>query len=245
MKTRNKGYLFLPTIVLLLAPVLLSADMEYEVSGSFLSHYMWRGLRLSEGGVFQPSATISARGFSANIWANYQFDPRSWTEVDFTAAYAGDKARINYELGFIHYGVKEGLDSDEIYGSIGYSNPLNPSVKVYVDVNAGRGAYMQAGVEPSVPLGREIALNLKAFTGVVFKNSYMGVNDRGLEFSNFYSADFQASLTIPLVKKVSLEPLIGYSTALSRNARQAIKNTSVSPRGETLYGGATLIFSLE
>jgi len=53
---------------------------------------------------------------------------------------------------------------------------------------------------------------------------------------------FQASLSVPLGKSLTLEPMLGYATALSRNARQAVKNTSVVSQGETLYGGATLTF---
>ena len=206
---KSQRLLLLLAAVLVLSQVLVAGDLEFEASGSFLSHYMWRGMRLSEGGVFQPSVTVGAKGFSANIWANYQFDPNRWTEVDFTAAYAGEKAKINYEAGYIHYALNEGEDSDEIYGS------------------------------------NDFSLNFKAYAGYVIKNSYMGVNDEGREFSNFYDADFQVSLTMPLGKGFSLEPMIGYSTSLSRNARQAIKNYSISPHGETFYGGATLAFSLE
>jgi hypothetical protein len=235
--------------VLLFPQIMPAADEEkgttFEASGAVLSHYMWRGLRLSEGGVFQPSLTIGRKGFSANLWANYQFDPNRWTEVDLTGSYAGEASKINYEIGFIHYGLNEGLDSDEIYGSIGHSDILAPSLKVYVDVNAGKGAYLQAGLEPSIPLGKDFSLNFKANAGYVLQNSYMGLNDGGREFSNFYNADFQASLTIPLKKGFSFEPMIGYSTALSRNSRQAIKNDSVAPEGNTVYGGATLTFSLK
>jgi len=242
---KSCGLLLLFAVVLLLSQALLAADVEFEASGSLLSHYMWRGQRLSEGGVFQPSVTVGAKGFSANLWANYQFDPNSWTEVDCTGSYAGEKAKFSYEAGFIHYGVNEGLDSDEIYATVGHSDILNPTMAVYVDVHEGTGAYLQAGVEPSVPLGKEFSLNFKAYAGYVLKNSYMGLNDAGSEFSNFYNADFQASLTIPVAKGFTLEPMIGYSTALSGNARQAIKNSSVSSHGETLYGGATLTFSLQ
>jgi hypothetical protein len=244
MNMKNKAILFLLAVTVFLPTTLPAGDLEYEASGALLSHYMWRGMRLSEGGVFQPSFTIGAKGFSANIWANYQFDPRNWSEVDFTASYAGEKGQFNYEAGFVHYSINEDVDSDEVYGSVGHSNFLNPSLKVYVDVNYGKGAYLQAGIEPSIPLGKEVSLNFKAFAGYVLKNAYLGVNDGDFEFSNFYNADFQTSLTIPLSKRLSLEPMIGYSTALSRNARQAIKNSSTSPRGETLYGGATLTFSL-
>ena len=111
---KSHGLLFLLAVVLLITQPLWAGDVEFEASGSLLSHYVWRGLRLSEGGVFQPSVTVGAKGFSANLWANYQFDPRTWTEVDFTGAYAGEKAKLNFEAGFVHYGVNEGLDSDNI-----------------------------------------------------------------------------------------------------------------------------------
>jgi uncharacterized protein (TIGR02001 family) len=248
---KKVGWLNLLLIVFLF-PQMLPAEEEkegsgkikYEISGTLSSHYMWRGLRLSEDGVFQPSATIGSKGFSANLWANYQFDPHRWTEVDFTGAYSGEKGKINYDLGFVHYGVNKGEDSDEIYGGIAHSNILTPSFRVYVDVNAGKGAYLQAGLEPSIKLKKEVSLNLKASAGYVLKNSYMGLTDGGREFSNFYDADFQASLTVPLGKKLSLEPMLGFSTALSRNAQEAIRNFSSSPNKRTLYGGATLTFSL-
>jgi hypothetical protein len=245
MKKKGQALLLLLVSVLLLPHALLAGDVEFEAAGAVLTHYMWRGLRLSEGGVFQPSVTVGGKGFSANLWANWQFDPNSLTEIDFTGSYAGEKGKFSYEAGLIHYGVRNGLDSDEIYGKLSHSNLLNPSFSIYADVNAGKGAYLQAGLEPSVPLGMEISLNFKAYAGYVLKNSYMGVNDGGREFSNFYNADFQTSLTIPIGKSFSLEPMIGYSTSLSRNSRQAIRNSSISPRGETLYGGVTLTFTLE
>lgn len=242
---KSQRLLFLLAVSFLIPQVLFAEGVEFEASGSFFSHYMWRGLRLSEDGVFQPSVTVGAKGFSANLWANYQFDPNNWTEVDFTGSYAGEAGKYNYEAGYVHYGVNEGPDSDEFFAGVGHSDVLNPSFKIYVDVNAGSGSYLQAGLEPSVLLRKDFSLNFKTFVGYVLKNSYMGLNDADREFSNFYNADFQVSLTMPLGKGFSLEPVIGYSTALSKNARQAIKNDSVSSHGETLYGGATLTFSLE
>ena len=64
MNTKGRGLFLLMAVVLMLPHVLLGGDLEFEASGAGLSHYMWRGLRLSEGGVFQPSLTvgISIRG---------------------------------------------------------------------------------------------------------------------------------------------------------------------------------------
>jgi hypothetical protein len=232
-------------ILIALSPALLAGDLEFEASTAFLSHFMWRGIRFSEGGVFQPSLTVGYQGFSANIWGNYSFDRsgNNTHEIDFTASFAGKKDKIGYAVGVIHYGVYKDLDSDEIYTSLSHNNFLKPTFKAYFDVNKGKGAYLQVGLEPSVPLGKEASLNFKSYVGYVFKNGYMGVNDAGREFSNLYNAEFTTSLTLPLGKGFSLEPMVGYSTALSQNARQAIKNASVSPMGETLYGGATLTYS--
>jgi len=73
---------------------------------------------------------------------------------NFTGAYAGEKRNIKYELGFVHYGVNDGLDSDEVYGGIEHSDFLSPSFKAYVDVNAGKGAYLQAALRRQSPLKR-------------------------------------------------------------------------------------------
>ncbi len=233
-------------ILLTIIPEVLPAqDKQFEVSGAVFSHYMWRGMRLSEGGVFQPSVTVGNNGFALNLWANYQFDPRRWSEADITASYTKEKDKYSYEIGYIHYGVNEGPDSDEIYTGMSHDDALKPSLYIYRDVNYGKGSYIQVGLEPAIPLGKKAALNIKAHAGYVLKNSYMGTNDEGKDFSNFYSADFQTSLTLPLGKRVTFEPMLGYSTALSENARQAIRNNSVTPRGQTLYGGATLTFNLD
>jgi hypothetical protein len=228
-----------------MAPSLLAGDLEFEASTAILSHYMWRGIRLAEGGVLQPSFTTSYKGLSANVWGNYSFaGGNNSNEVDFTASYAREKDKLNFEAGFIHYGVlKGGVDSDEIYTSIGHNNFLNPSLKAYFDVNYGKGAFLQVALEPSIPLGKEASLNFKTNVGYVIKNSYMGVNDAGNEFSNLYNAEFIMSLTLPLGKGFSFEPMVGYTTGLSSNAQQAIRNSSVAFQSDTIYGGGTLTFS--
>jgi hypothetical protein len=241
---KRQMFFFFLLVFFLVPQAMQAGDTSLEASGAVLSHYMWRGIHLSEGGVFQPSLTVSRKGFSANLWANYQFDPHRLTEVDITGKYSGEMKKIRYEAGYVHYGVYQGKDSDEIYGSVGHSNFLKPSFQAYFDVNAGKGAYLQTGLDPSVPLSPKASLNFKAHVGYVLKNSYMGLNDGGREFSNFYGADFQTSLSISLGKRLSFEPMLGYSTSLSRNARQAIKNSSVSPHGDSLYGGGTFTFSL-
>jgi hypothetical protein len=74
------GRLSLVAIVLAaaVAPALAQEPQEEPVPAvtsaatvDLLSHYVWRGLRLSDGFVMQPSAVVGVRGFSVNLWWNF------------------------------------------------------------------------------------------------------------------------------------------------------------------------------
>lgn len=100
------------------------------------SQYIWRGFALSRNSaVLQPSLTGSYKGFSVNIWGNFDagesnpFLPSSrgakWNETDFTFGYsrelyAGTAIKsISANLGVIYYALDSAFnpqgDSFEIY----------------------------------------------------------------------------------------------------------------------------------
>ena len=66
-------------VVLWVAPPVLAQDPAAErppavssrVTADLLSHYVWRGLRLSDGVVLQPSAGVETHGFGVNLWWNF------------------------------------------------------------------------------------------------------------------------------------------------------------------------------
>ena len=100
------------------------------------SQYIWRGFALSRNSaVLQPSLTGSYKGFSVNVWGNFDagesnpFLPNSrgakWNETDFTFGYsrelyAGTAIKsISANLGVIYYALDSAFnpqgDSFEIY----------------------------------------------------------------------------------------------------------------------------------
>ena len=108
------------------------------------SQYIWRGFALSRNSVvFQPSLTFGYKGFSANVWGNFdtsQSNPfvtttrqAKWNETDFTFGYsrelyAGTAIKsLTANLGVIYYA----LDS--------VNNPQGDSFEIYyglgLDVN--------------------------------------------------------------------------------------------------------------
>jgi hypothetical protein len=44
---------------------------SFTFEDDFVSRYVWRGVALSDGPVMQPSATVSAYGFVAEVWTNF------------------------------------------------------------------------------------------------------------------------------------------------------------------------------
>ena len=101
-----------------------------------LSQYIWRGFALSRNSaVFQPSLTGSYKGFSVNVWGNFDAGESNpfltggrgakWNETDFTIGYsrelyAGTAIKsVSANLGVIYYALDSAFnpqgDSFEIY----------------------------------------------------------------------------------------------------------------------------------
>ncbi len=225
-----------------------AAEKEIEV-GSFYSHYVWRGIRLSEGPVYQSSVTVSSRGVTLNIWQNFDIYSAALNEIDLTACYGREMSKFKFEFGLTHYGMFDKQDSDEIFSGITANYPLQPSLKAFFDVNAGKGAFLQASAGHRISFSSRFPLNLSASMGVVFRNSFMGVPDSGREFTGLHNAEIIAASPIELNNRWRLKLQAGASTPLSRNARQAIIDSEACRPGQhfcngtIIYGGATLTYS--
>lgn len=223
-------------------------SVEIE-AGTLASSYVWRGIRLSEGAVVQSSATVSFRGLCANLWGNFDLETRAYNEMDLTLSYSREVNNLTFETGFIHTGLVDLHDSDEIYVSVGADYPAQMSLAAYFDVNAGTGAFLRPSVGRTFRLSGRTALDLTAAAGVVFHNGFMGVPDSGDEFAGFYNAEAAAAVPVKLGKGWEMRFYAAASTPLSRKARQAIVNSSVCRReqrfcnGTIVHGGATLLYA--
>jgi hypothetical protein len=130
-----------------IAPVPGAANPEQPAAGDkptasagvdILSQYVWRGFALSRNSaVFQPSVTLGYKGFSLNVWGNFdslEYPPPAlrnqkgakWNETDFTLGYSRDIFKseqwlkaLTINLGCIYYAYDRTLypqgDSFELY----------------------------------------------------------------------------------------------------------------------------------
>jgi hypothetical protein len=242
-----RSFAILPFLLAVSSPI-WAGQNEIEL-GTLMSRYIWRGIRLSDGVVYQSSLTYGYKGIALNLWGNVDFKTTKLNEIDFTFSYERDIGKIGLESGLIHYGIFDGTDTDEIYATFSADGPLNPSLSVYFDVKAGKGAYVEASAGHTVDLSSHVALEMTGSIGFVIYDGYMGLTDAGREFAGLYGGKLVAALPIKFKDHWRLSPTMGVTTPFSHNGRQAIVNGSVlqadnsSFRGTTVYGGVTLTFS--
>ncbi len=228
-----------------------------DFSVSALSAYIWRGQELSKNSiVIQPSATVSYRGFSANVWGNLDTKPyraagdqnsANWTETDFTLSYARSIGKGNASVGYIFYGLNAPVqgaadppDSQEIFASIGLDVLLKPTLTLYKEIDHYRQWYALLGISHTFEFHETFSLKLSASASYL-KSEYAGPNDTlnigypkytdtGLptadQYDNFHDGVISAALPISIAKYVTVTPSVAYVFPLSGDAKNEMKGRS-------------------
>jgi len=222
-------------------------------SADVMSNYVWRGQKLSNSVVVQPSVGITYGGFGANLWANFDTDRNETntfggghgegTETDFTLNYSFSVNKFNLSTGYIYYALEGINDTQELYFSAGYDTILKPTLTVYYDFDEGNGAFLVASISHSFEVSKGINWNLGASASYNINNKVMGFNKDGDDFSNFYNAEISSSVSIPIWKAITVTPKVAYSFPLSNDAKEAIKNISDDGDKDIFYGGVNVTLS--
>jgi hypothetical protein len=246
---------------------------------------MWRGQRLTDGWCFQPSATVGARGLSLNVWGNVDLQSVNegdslllkenplavgspaglrgrMSEVDITASYAGEVAKVGFDVGLIAYLLPYTSESDpsttEVYGSVSLpSAPLAPKLTLYADVDESRkyaetGLYFELTAEHSFELigSRLESIDLGARIGVTNGGyaTYWYEEEMG---SGLHDVGVGASAPIRLGRGWTSTLFVGYSRLIGKyrdhqyvNLPEWYLGTAGQPSkyADTVWGGLTLSF---
>ncbi len=249
----TKVFLMVVLILSISATGIYADDIKKSGYASMdaMSNYVWRGQKLSNSWVIQPSVGINYGAFGVNIWSNYdsdRFEVTSGsesghgkiTETDITLTYTHSINKLTLTGGYIYYALEGANDTQELFISASYDMLLNPSLTVYYDYDEGNGAFIVVAVGHTFPVYKDIGLKLGATAGYNIRNKVMGFDDDGKRFTNFYNAELSASVTIPVHKNISLTPKIAYSFPLSSDAKEAIRRVSDDGKKNILYGGVNL-----
>jgi hypothetical protein len=220
-----------------------AVETSTEGSVGIFSSYVWRGITVHKDMAVQPSVGLNYGGFGANLWSDWNADAGEHVETDLTLSYSFSIEKLSLEAGYIYYGLDGFDDTQEFYASASYDVLLSPSLTLYWDFDEGDGAFLVAAIGHSFELPHDMALNLGASASVNLENSVMGQDSSGDDFSNFYNGELSASLSIPIIEAVSIEPMVAYSFALSDDAKDAIGSLSDGGDNDVFYGGAALSLS--
>lgn len=233
---------------LALVGLVAAAHAEVEKSASadvsVMSNYVWRGQKLSDDWVIQPSISLGYGGFGANLWANWDGDSSELTETDLTLSYSHDLTdKVGLEAGYIYYALDSVPDTQEIYVGASVDVLLQPSVTLYYDIDEGSGGFLVVSIGHSIPLPKDISLDLGASASVDLENKVMGPGEDGSEFTGLYNGELSASLSIPVTGDITVTPMLAYSFPLSDDAENAIESVSFDGDSDIFYGGVNVSVS--
>ncbi len=136
-------------------PEELPEDAEMSVTfelGTF-DRYVWRGLRLTDGPVLQPSVTVSRGALSANVWGNMDLDnvngnESQYNEIDVTLGYEYERGPFGLTASLINYNFPNtlGATTTEFCIAASFDVPSQPAVSIYLDTVETLGSYTTLGL---------------------------------------------------------------------------------------------------
>jgi hypothetical protein len=245
-----------------------------EIDLSVLSAYIWRGYEQSRDSVVvQPAVTASYKGFSLNVWGNFDTRPYSaadakyaanYTETDYTISYSKKFGILQVTPGYIYYalgapyaGGTAPLDSQELFLTLGLDTILQPTLTAYKEIDHYRQWYFLLGVSHTIEFNKIVSLKLAASASYLLstdETTYAKYDSNSLpttdKYNNFHDGTASVSLPIAVYKTLSVTPIISYVFPLCDDARYEMKARGLqgaanpSDRNSSyLYGGVTLSYT--
>lgn len=244
---------------------------EEKVTGSVAlgaySRYIFRGYELSSGSVvLQPSITVSYKGFSINYWGNIDtkekatqnFIPdrpgkKSFNESDLTLSYTHSFGPLSLTGGYIYYGTKYADETEELFLSASYDIISKPTITIYRDITAYPSTYFNLSFSHSFEIFKDITLDLAASFGYLMGSSnYWRTYESstgdytGKKYNTLHDGKVQVGVTIPLMKNLTIQPVVQYWFPLSSKAKRIVDGNPYNPNGhldDTWVGGINITFS--
>lgn len=197
----------------------LAADVEYDL-GAF-SHYVWRGITVVDGPVFQPSVTTShTSGFAFNVWGNVDLNDVNGSkgelnEIDLTLYFERGET-IMWSVGFVEYVYPNTFfpDTRELFVSVGSNRLASSEFTVYYDIGEVDDFYAMLAIGYSFEFNEYWTSELGVSAGLAgsdFAFNYSGGNDSGLH-------DVNATLSVAYSQfPVTVNLLGGYTDTLNEH----------------------------
>ena len=224
-----------------------------SASVGVFNRYVFRGYELSaHSAVIQPAVTVSYKGFGASMWGNIDTDEhmtqsfvpdrkgqKSFNETDLTLSYTYNIDKLALTGGYVYYGTKYANETEELFFSAAYDTLLKPTLAIYRDINEYSGTYLNLSASKSLPIYKEISLDLGASAGYFAGSAdYWKTYERstgaytGKKYQAFHDGMVKAGFTIPVAGNIVIQPLIQYWFPLSGKANRTVDDNSYNFNGK-------------
>jgi hypothetical protein len=204
------------------------ARPDFGVDLAFVNKYVWRGMLITDGPVFQPAATLGYKGASIGVWGNLDLDnvndnAGEFNEIDLVLDYTHSIKEFSLSGGLIYYDFPntDFNSTLELYVAVGADILLQPCITVYFDVDQVEGIYGTLGFSHSFGLleSETVSLSLDLATSIglgstPYVNSYFGVDNSG--FTDFYA---EGSLPITILNQLTVSPYVGVAMVVDNAMR--------------------------
>lgn len=231
----------------------VSLDLGVDI----YSHYVWRGMLLTDDPVIQPSVTLGFAGFALNVWGSIDTTDLNeggaggptyrMQELDYTLSYDITVADlVNLGVGYIEYTFPgTGLErTSEVYASVGLDVILAPSLTVYWDFDEIEGFYANFSIGHTFELTESLGLSLGASLGWGDKNYFEGYFGAWADpESSLADYSFSASLDYAVNDNFSISFILAYSDFVETDVAEAAEAGYYNDDEASIYGGVSFSYS--
>ncbi len=235
---------------------------QFNFAVDILSQYVFRGVAFSrDSAVFQPSFTVSYKGFAFNLWGNFDTHERNpfgrvavnkgnaaWNETDFTLSYSREVLpNLTLTVGGIYYLLSHNTseyDSIEVYGGFSYKFPwFEAGFAAFREVNRLPGTYLQWYISRSFDLPfAGASLDLWAGWSAELSNDKVAYPfpNKNIYYQGMHAGQLMATVNFPLGQYVKVSPKIIYWYALGGNSTAVISGLSWDGKHNHVLGGVNI-----
>jgi hypothetical protein len=227
------------------------ADIQVTGATAVYSKYMWRGFKLDDDYVLQPSININAfKGWNLNVWGNFDLennDALSSEEIDTTLSYThrfenlsiGSMALkpISVTAGYMYYDFPGAntFTKESILG-FGYDTFLSPTLTWYHDhgresQGGGDGDYLVLNLAKSLEIFPSYGVTLD-MSGHVGYNKHLFIKGEGGDVL------LTAGLTVPLTKSLKFSPSLNWNAPFG-----GVADDEGTKREDEFFWGTTLTYN--
>jgi hypothetical protein len=236
--------------------VFKKADIQVTGATAVYSKYMWRGFRLYNDYVVQPSINFNVfKDWNLNVWgsfdASHYEDAPNANEVDTTLTYThtfknlkiGSMALkpVAVTLGYIYYDFSgAGTFSKESVLGFGYDTFFSPTLTWYHDhgresQGGGDGDYLVLSGAKSFDVLPAYGVTLD-LSGHVGYNKHLAIRGEGVDVL------LSSGFTVPLTKSLNVSPSVNWNAPFGELAKEENGDEYIKRKAE-FFWGTTLTYN--